>query len=354
MNLIEELGLSLLQQIDPETAHGLTIGALKAGLGPKPSKDRDDRILATTVAGLKLPNCIGLAAGFDKHGEVPAQMARIGFGFVECGTVTPKPQPGNPRPRVFRLIKDQTVINRYGFNSVGLERFAANLSRRGKGAGVGDAVVGANIGANKETADRAADYVKGLKRLWPLADYFTVNISSPNTPGLRDLQVRGALDELLGRLAEARRSLDGQKPLFLKVAPDLGEPEIDDICASVLEHGLEAIIVGNTTLWRPEGLRPPHNLEAGGLSGVPLFPRSTSVLRHFHARVGGRIALIGCGGVGNGVDAYEKIRAGASAVQLYTMLSFHGPGLVQKIKRELIGCLRGDGFKTVAEAVGAG
>ena len=350
MNLIEELGLSVLQQIDPETAHGLTIAALKAGFGPRPSGP-DDPILSTTLAGLKLPNCIGLAAGFDKHGEVPGQMARAGFGFVECGTVTPRPQPGNPRPRAFRIVKDQTVINRYGFNSVGLERFAASIARRPPGV-----VVGANIGANKESADRAGDYVTGLRRLWTLADYFTANISSPNTPGLRDLQARAALDELLGRLTLARRELAadaGDRPLFLKVAPDLDEPQIDDICASVLANGLDGIIVGNTTLWRPEGLRGPHADEAGGLSGVPLFERSTRVLRQFHQRVGGRLALIGCGGIGNGVDAYEKIRAGASAVQLYTMLTFHGPGLVQKIKRELMGCLRGDGFSSVAEAVGA-
>jgi dihydroorotate dehydrogenase len=350
MNLIEELGLSALQQIDPETAHGLTIAALKAGFGPRPSGP-DDPILATRVAGLELRNCIGLAAGFDKHAEVPGQMGRAGFGFVECGTVTPRPQPGNPRPRVFRIVKDQTVINRYGFNSVGLERFADNIAHRPPGL-----VVGANIGANKESADRPGDYVTGLKRLWPLADYFTANVSSPNTPGLRDLQAKAALDELLGRLAETRRGLGagGRRPLFLKVAPDLDEPQIDDICSSVLAHGLDGIIVGNTTLWRPEGLRGPHAGEAGGLSGVPLFERSTAVLRLFHARLGGKLPLIGCGGIGNGVDAYEKIRAGASAVQLYTMLSFHGPGLVQKIKRELTGCLRGDGFKSVAEAVGAG
>jgi dihydroorotate dehydrogenase len=348
MNLIEELGLSALQKIDPETAHGLTIAALKAGFGPRQGPT-DDPILSVQIAGLNLPNCIGLAAGFDKHGEVPASMGRAGFGFVECGTVTPLPQPGNPRPRVFRIVKDQTVINRYGFNSVGLERFAANLSHRPT-----DLITGANIGANKDSTDRPGDYVTGLKRLWPLADYFTANVSSPNTPGLRDLQAKAALDELLGRLAEARKDLPGHKPLFLKVAPDLDEAQIDDICTSVLANGLDGIIVGNTTLWRPDGLRGPHAGESGGLSGVPLFERSTAVLRLFSQRMEGRLPLIGCGGVGNGVDAYEKIRAGASAVQLYTMLTFHGPGLVQKIKRELTGCLRGDGFKSVAEAVGAG
>jgi dihydroorotate dehydrogenase len=351
VNILEQLGLEVLQQIDPETAHGLTIAALKAGVGPRASGP-DDPILATRLAGLELPNCIGLAAGFDKHGEVARQMGRAGFGFVECGTVTPRSQPGNPRPRAFRLARDHAVINRYGFNSVGLEGFARNFERSRTGV-----IAGANIGANKESDDRAGDYVTGLSRLWTLADYFTANISSPNTPGLRDLQAKAQLDELLGRLAEARKGLTasaGPKPLFLKVAPDLDEPQIDDICASVLANGLDGIIVGNTTLWRPEDLSGPHAGETGGLSGALLFERSTRVLRQFHARVGGKTALIGCGGIGSGVDAYEKIRAGASAVQLYTMLSFHGPGLVQKIKRELIGRLRADGFKSVAEAVGAG
>jgi dihydroorotate dehydrogenase len=351
VSLVQELGLAVLQGFDPETAHGLTVAALKAGLGPR-APGPDDPILATRLAGLELPNCIGLAAGFDKHGEVAGRMGQAGFGFVECGTVTPRPQPGNPRPRAFRLAREHAVINRYGFNSVGLEGFARNFERSRTGV-----IAGANIGANKDSADRAGDYVTGLSRLWPLANYFTANISSPNTPGLRDLQAKAQLDELLGRLAEARKALTasaGGKPLFLKVAPDLDEPQIDDICSSVLANGLDGIIVGNTTLWRPDGLSGPHAGEAGGLSGSPLFERSTQVLRRFHARVGGKLALIGCGGIGNGVHAYEKIRAGASAVQLYTLLAFHGPGLVQKIKRELTGCLRGDGFKSVAEAVGVG
>ena len=345
------LALSILQTLDPETAHGLTIRALKAGLGPRQGEP-DDPVLATRLAGLDLPSCVGLAAGFDKHAEVPGQMGRAGFGFVECGTVTPKPQPGNPRPRAFRLTQDQAVINRYGFNSVGLERFAANLVRRRPGR-----IVGANIGANKASADRSGDYVTSLRRLWPLADYFTANISSPNTPGLRDLQARAALDDLLGRLTLARHELAadaGDRPLFLKVAPDLDEMQIDDICASVLAHGLDAIIVGNTTLSRPEGLRGSHTAEAGGLSGAPLFDLSTRVLRQFHQRLGGQLPLIGCGGIASGADAYAKIRAGASAIQLYTLLAFKGPALVQQIKRELATRLKADGFKTVAEAVGAG
>jgi dihydroorotate dehydrogenase len=351
VSLVQDAGLALLRRIDPERAHGLTIAALKAGLGPRQGRP-DDPVLATRLAGLELPSCVGLAAGFDKHAETADAMRRVGFGFVECGTVTPRPQPGNPRPRVFRLSEDQAVINRYGFNSVGLEAFAANFSRRSAGG-----VVGANIGANKDSADRAADYVAGLRRLWPLADYFTANISSPNTPGLRDLQARAALDELLGRLKEARSALAGasaDRPVLLKVAPDLDEAQIDDICASAVANGLDGIIVGNTTLSRPAGLRSAHRGESGGLSGAPLFALSTRVLSQFHQRLAGRLPLVGCGGIASGADAYAKIRAGASAVQLYTLLVFRGPGLVQAIKRDLAARLKADGFTSVAEAVGAG
>jgi dihydroorotate dehydrogenase len=304
------------------------------------------------LAGLDLPNCVGLAPGFDKHAEVPGAMLGAGFGFVECGTVTPRPQPGNPRPRVFRLAEDRAVINRYGFNSRGLEAFALGLEHR-----PARGVVGANVGANKDSADRVADYVAGLERLWTLADYFTVNISSPNTPGLRALQARAALDELLGRVAETRETLqqaDRRRPVFLKVAPDLSDPEIDDICASVQAHDLDGIIVGNTTLSRPEGLRSPRRTEAGGLSGAPLFQLSTQVLARFHQRTQGRTALIGCGGIGSGADAYAKIRAGACAVQLYSLMVFSGPGLIDRVKRELAARLRADGFTMITEAIGAG
>ena len=350
MSLLHDLGLAALRRLDAETSHTLGIRAIKAGLGPRQAGP-DDPVLAVDLAGLRLPNCLGLAAGFDKHAEVPAAMLAAGFGFVECGTVTPRPQPGNPRPRMFRQIEDGAVINRYGFNSLGLEVFAANLERRPPGG-----IVGANIGANKDSTDRAADYVMGLQRLWTLADYFTANISSPNTPGLRDLQARAALDELLGRLAEARRALangSGDRPLFLKVAPDLGEADIDDICASVLANGLDGVIVGNTTLSRPDGLSSPFRNEAGGLSGAPLFQLSTRVLRQFHERTGGRVALIGCGGVGSGADAYAKIRAGARAVQLYTLLALRSPALIGDIKRDLAARLTADGFARVADAVGA-
>ncbi len=351
MSLVQGLGLALLRRLDAETAHDLGVKALAAGLGPHQGA-ADDPLLATELAGLRLTNCVGLAAGFDKHAQAHGALLAAGFGFVECGTVTPLPQAGNPRPRLFRLTQDRAVINRYGFNSVGLETFAANLARRPKRG-----VVGANIGANKEAPDRIGDYVAGLKRLWPLADYFTVNVSSPNTPGLRNLQARAALDELLGRVAETRRGLaaaGASKPIFLKVAPDLTEGEIDDICAAVAEHGIEAIIVGNTTLTRPEGLRSPLRAEAGGLSGAPLFELSTAVLRRFFERTrGGPTGLIGAGGIGSGADAYGKIRAGASAVQLYSLLALSGPGLIADIKLDLAARLKADGFRSVGEAVGA-
>lgn len=346
MSGVHALATRALRGLDPEDAHGLAIRALKARLGPVGGAD--DPILATEICGLKLPNPVGLAPGFDKNAEVFGPMLRAGFGFVECGTVTPLPQPGNPRPRLFRLSEDRAVINRMGFNNEGLEAFAARLARRGPG------VVGANIGANKDAEDRVADYVTGLKRLWGLASYFTINISSPNTPGLRALQTRAALDELLGRLAEARDALPAEHlvPMFLKVAPDLAEVEVEAIVETVLAHGLSGIIVSNTTISRPP-LRSPLAGETGGLSGAPLAALSTEMLSRFAEVAAGRLTLIGAGGIGSGADAYAKIRAGAAAVQLYSALVFEGPGLVGRIKRELAERLRADGFRAVGEAVGA-
>jgi dihydroorotate dehydrogenase len=335
------LAAAALRRLDPETAHGLTIRALRAGLGPR-QRTPDDPVLRTRLAGLDLPNPIGLAAGFDKNAEVHAPMLRLGFGWVECGTVTPRPQPGNPRPRLFRLPEDGAVINRLGFNNAGLDAFAANL------AGV-QGLVGANLGANKDSEDRAADYVAGLRRLAGLPAWFTVNISSPNTPGLRALQSRDALDDLLGRLQEAR---SGPQPLFLKIAPDLTEAELRDIVESAAAHGLDGLIVSNTTLDRPETLQGAARAEAGGLSGRPLFERSTRVLRTV-AEMRSGLALVGVGGIASGADAFAKLRAGASAVQLYTALVYAGPRLVGTIKRDLAACLRADGFRSVGEAVGA-
>ena len=350
MTLAHTLATRALRRLDPEQAHRLTLAALKAGLGPKASPSPTPA-LAVELAGLSLPNAIGLAAGFDKNAEAPDAMLAAGFGFVECGTVTPLAQAGNPTPRLFRLTEDRGVINRLGFNNGGLEPYAARLAVRPRRG-----IVGANVGANKDATDRIGDYVTGLTRLWPLADYFTANISSPNTPGLRNLQSGDALQELLGRIAETRRILEaqgGRRPVFLKVAPDLKLAEIEQITETAIAQGLDALIVGNTTLSRPARLLSPHVMETGGLSGAPLMDLSTRVLRQFRDASKGRIALIGVGGIASGADAYAKIRAGASAVQLYSAMIYEGPGLVGRIKRDLVSRLRADGFRNVAEATAA-
>ncbi len=341
---LTDLGAWALRQLDPEVAHGLALAALQTL--PFPAAAPDDPILATTLAGLPLSNPIGLAAGLDKNGEALHGLARLGFGFIECGSVTPLPQPGNPKPRLFRLAADRAVINRMGFNNAGLEAFAGRLADRPRRA-----VVGANLGANKETEDKAADYVVGLRRLRGLADYVVVNVSSPNTPGLRALQGRTQLDDLLGRLAEARG--DDATPVFLKIAPDLTAAEIALIVDAGLDHGIDALIVSNTTLYRPDSLRSPDRGEAGGLSGAPLKARARAALRAAVRASAGRLPLIAVGGIDSGAEAYARIRAGASAVQIYSALVYDGPGLVARIKRELAVLLRADGFSTVAEAVSA-
>jgi dihydroorotate dehydrogenase len=347
MSGLHDLAAAALRTLDPEDAHSLTLRALAIGLGPR--APAPDPILATTVAGLSLPSAVGLAAGFDKNAEAFGPMLAAGFGFVECGTVTPLPQAGNPRPRLFRLSEDQAVINRMGFNNAGLEAFAARLARPGR-----PGPVGANIGANKDSEDRIGDYVTGLKRLWGLADWFTLNISSPNTPGLRALQTRAALEELLGRAAETRDALPAGKavPMFLKVAPDLEDAEIEAIVETVLAFRLSGIIVANTTITRP-GLRSPLAGETGGLSGAPLRDLAQSVMGRFSDAAAGRLPLIGAGGIASGADAYARIRAGASAVQLYSALVYAGPGLAVRLGRDLAARLRADGFRTLSEAVGA-
>jgi dihydroorotate dehydrogenase len=339
---LTDLGVAALRLLDPEIAHRLAVQA--ARFAPLPAPPADDPVLATTVAGLKLPNPVGLAAGLDKNGEALRGLSRLGFGFVECGSVTPRPQPGNPKPRLFRLWEDRAIINRMGFNNAGLEAFAARLARRPAGA-----VIGANLGANKDTGDKAADYVAGLTRLRGLADYVAVNVSSPNTPGLRDLQGRAALDDLLGRLAEARAG--DPTPVFLKIAPDLTTAEIQLIVEAALDHGVDALIVANTTLDRPDTLKSPRRGEAGGLSGAPLKARAAAALRAAAEASGGRLPLIAVGGIESGAEAYARIRAGASAVQLYSALVYEGPGLVGRIKRDLAARLRADGFSTTSEAV---
>ena len=339
-----DLGTRLLRQLPAETAHQMTL-ALAGAAGPLlPSPTPDDARLGVNAFGLSFPNPIGLAAGFDKDARIPGAMAKFGFGFVECGTVTPRPQAGNPRPRLFRLSEDQAVINRMGFNNGGMEAAAANLkARRGRG------IVGINIGANKDSADRIADYSLCFARLAPLADYVTVNVSSPNTPGLRGLQNKDELTRLLSTLVEAR-GRHGHKPLLLKIAPDLDASAMDEIADVVRASGIEGLIVSNTTIARPP-LRSRHAKEAGGLSGKPLFAASTTILKEMRQRLGDAVTLVGVGGVASGTDAYAKIRAGASLVQLYSGLAFQGPGLVTRIKRDLLACLARDGFANVTEAV---
>ena len=347
MSLLHDIAARSLHVLDPEDAHGLTITGLALGMGPRARSL--DPILATQIAGLSLPNCVGLAPGFDKNAEVFAPMLAAGFGFVECGTVTPLAQVGNPRPRLFRLSEDRAVINRMGFNNQGLEPFAQRLSHRGPG------IIGANIGANKDAGDRIADYVTGVERLWGLASYFTINISSPNTPGLRALQTKAALEELLGRLVEARHRLPpaGMVPMFLKVAPDLDDGEVEAIVETVCANGLAGIIVSNTTISRPT-LRSRYANQAGGLSGAPLTELAQVMMRRFHDANQGRLTLIGVGGIGTGEQAYARIKVGASAVQLYSALVYGGAGLVMRIRRDLAARLRADGFTNVSQAVGVG
>ncbi|WP_434614995.1 quinone-dependent dihydroorotate dehydrogenase [Azospirillum sp. B2RO_4] len=344
----------LLFRFDPETAHGLTIKMLKSGLVP-PARGRNEPALHTRVWGLDFTNPVGLAAGFDKNAEVVDAMLNQGFGFVEPGSVTPRPQPGNPRPRLFRLVEQRAVINRMGFNNEGLEAFAGRLEQRREKAKRAPGIVGANLGKNKDTADAADDYVIGVRRLAPLADYLVVNVSSPNTPGLRALQGRDPLRALLERVLEARAScgLSRNPPLLLKIAPDLTVEDKSDIAAVALESGIDGLIVSNTTIARPDTIPAAMRSEAGGLSGAPLFEPSTSVLREIYALTGGKLPIVGVGGVATGEHAYAKIRAGASLVQLYSAMVYAGPAVVHRIRRELAELLRRDGFRSVAEAVGA-
>ena len=333
----------LLFALDPETAHGLTLAALRSGLLPGAAPD--DPILATRVAGLALPNPVGLAAGFDKDVMVPDAMLRLGFGFVECGSVTPRPQAGNLKPRVFRLVEDAAIINRLGFNNLGLEHAVVRLRARQHCPGI----VGINLGANKDAADRTGDYAIGVRATAALASYVTINISSPNTPGLRALQDGAALADLIAQVVAARGSV--AVPLFIKVAPDQERADFTTISRAAIDGGVDGLIVANTTVSRPL-LRSKFAAETGGLSGAPLTPLALAALRQFAAATGGALPLIAAGGIASGAEAYARIRAGASAVQLYSALVYAGPGLVGRIKAELAALLRRDGFASVAEAVG--
>lgn len=345
MTFLERIGLAALHRIDPETGHGLSIMALKCGLtprGPAPTSAR----LRTTIAGLDLPNPVGLAAGFDKNATAIAPLLQCGFGFIEVGAATPLPQPGNPRPRLFRLKSDRASINRFGFNNDGAEAIAARLANRPK-----QGIVGLNLGTNKTSADRAADYASVFRTCAAHVDFVTVNVSSPNTEKLRDLQGKAALSALLQGVMQVRHDLPGPVPVFLKIAPDLTRAELAEIAEVAFETGTDAIIATNTTLDRT-GLTSPHRQEAGGLSGAPLFEKSTRVLAQLSEITDGRIPLIGVGGISTAEDAYAKILAGASAVQLYTALVYGGFSLVGDIVRGLDKLLERDGFANVADAVG--
>jgi dihydroorotate dehydrogenase len=300
--------------------------------------------LRTTVAGIDFYSPVGLAAGFDKDAEVMEAMLGLGFGFVEVGTLTPQPQPGNDKPRLFRLVDDRAVINRLGFNNQGQAAAFDRLRRQLRLHGI----VGVNVGANKDSGDRIADYVEGVRKLAPVARYLTINISSPNTPGLRDLQQEGALNELLAAVSEAR----GKTPVFLKVAPDLADGDAERIVRSAIDHRVDALIVSNTTVTRPP-LKSKHAREQGGLSGAPLKSLALERIRQFRGASGGQIPLIGVGGIATADDAWERIRAGASLVQLYTAMIYEGPGIAMRIARGLAKRLKRNGFSNIAEAVGS-
>lgn len=333
-----------LFRLDPEVAHGVSIQGLKSGLVPGVAPPSDPR-LAVRVAGLTFPNPLGLAAGYDKNAEVPGAILKLGFGFTEIGSVTPRPQEGNPKPRLYRLVADEGVINRFGFNNEGHEPALRRL-KEARPSGI----VGVNIGANKDAADRVADYAQGIRTFYSVASYFTANVSSPNTPGLRNLQGREELDALLKRLQPLQAQY--KTPLLVKIAPDLADEDIDAVAELALSYGLNGIVASNTTIARADSLRSRNKAETGGLSGAPLFEKSTEVLRRLYDQVGDRITLIGVGGVSSGEQAYAKIRAGASAVQLYSALVYEGPALIGRVRTELAALLKRDGFKSVSDAVG--
>ena len=349
---VYRLAAPILRTLDPERAHRLTVFALKLGFGPG-TRAPDPENLAVSLFGLQFPNPIGLAAGFDKNAEVPAAILKMGFGFTEVGTVTPLPQPGNPKPRLFRLTEDQAVINRMGFNNQGLDVVAQRLAQLPPHIGL----VGANVGANKNSDNRVTDYVVGVRRLWGRADYFTINVSSPNTPGLRGLQDKAALDELLSEIQTVRlacrQDIGGDKPILLKVAPDLEDEAIADIAQLVQAHHIDGLIISNTTIGLRDQLRSSFASEAGGLSGAPLLGLSTDVLAKFYRATNGAVPLVGVGGIASAQDAYLKIKAGASLLQLYSALTFQGPDLIEQIKQGLSQMLARDGFAKVQDAVGS-
>lgn len=342
----------LLFKMDPEAAHNLAIASLEKGLIPGRGNDFGPE-LKTSVCGLTFSNPFGMAAGFDKQAEVMTELLKLGFAFVETGTVTPNPQEGNPKPRMFRLPENEALINRFGFNSVGFHQFLRRIiawhdENQPKRPGI----LGINVGANKESASPIDDYTLGVRSFAPFADYLTVNVSSPNTPGLRNWQERGPLTELLGRVLEARAGSAKKPPVFLKIAPDLNDALAEDIAKVAMEVGIDALIVSNTTISRSTSLPSQLAAEKGGLSGRPLFEMSTELLRKMRILTGGKIPLIGSGGVFTAEDAYAKIRAGASLVQIYTALVYKGPFLAPRLCKGLRHLLTRDGFSSVGQAVG--
>ncbi len=344
----------LLFKIDPEQAHDYTLKIMKAGLMPSPGAPLRDKALEVNLWGHKFPNPVGLAAGFDKNAEVIGPAFSLGFGFVETGTVTPKPQDGNPKPRVFRNSKSESIINAMGFPNKGANVYKANIEKflgeKKKSSGV----IGINIGMNKTQTEPAKDYTYLINMLGPMADYLTVNISSPNTPGLRNLQEREPFIELIGALMEERERACGDHPppLLVKLAPDLDESKQEGLVKAVLESGIDGLILTNTTLDRPDYLPEDFRNRKGGLSGKPLTAKSTAVIRNFYKLTKGKLPIIGVGGISSGSDAYEKIKAGASLVQLYTGLVFKGPSVANSINRELLGLLKSDGLTNISQAVG--
>jgi dihydroorotate dehydrogenase len=351
IGLFDRLARPLLRALDPEDAHRLAVRMMK--FAPLPAASRDDKRLAVRAFGVNFPNPVGIAAGFDKNAEVPDALLRIGFGFVEIGTVTPLPQAGNPRPRLFRLDADQGVINRLGFNSEGADVALKRLAARALSGGI----VGINVGANKDTPDRIADYVRLIERFASVASYVAVNISSPNTPGLRNMQQAAVLDDLLARVIDARERVAphaGPTPVLLKIAPDLSLPDLDDIVGIARSRRVDGMIVGNTTVTRPPSLREAEKAkEAGGLSGRPLFSLANRMLAETYVRVESVFPLIGAGGIDSGAGALAKIRAGASLIQLYSALVFRGLGLIAEIKSALVTALERDGHASLIEYIGA-
>ncbi len=343
--MLEKLGLPFVHRLDPETAHSFALRAMRMGLTPKPGPVNSSR-LTCNIASLSLPNPVGLAAGFDKNAVAVAPLLQTGFGFIEVGAATPKPQPGNPKPRLFRLDADRAAINRFGFNNEGAEAIAARLAKRPKSG-----IVGINLGANKDSLDKSEDFAAVLKTIGPFVDFATVNVSSPNTEKLRDLQGKAALTSLLKGVMTAQKSLEKPLPIFLKIAPDLSMSELEDIVEAALSTGIAAIIATNTTLSR-NNLKSRHKNETGGLSGAPLFEKSTGILAQLFQLLNGRLPLIGVGGISTAQHAYDKIRAGATVVQLYTAMVFEGTAVIRDVAHGLDRLLERDGFANVSDAVG--